>query len=75
MGEFKLALREPAAAEQNFRAALGLNPSDRASLFCLLAETYLAQGRRAQAKKQALAALEIAPNFERAQEILLRIVE
>jgi tetratricopeptide (TPR) repeat protein len=74
-GEFQLALKQPAAAEQNFHMALALNPADRAMLFCLLAEAYLAQDRRAQAKKQALAALEIAPNFERAQEILLRIVE
>ena len=70
-----MALKQPAKAEQNFRAALGLNPADRASLFCLLAETSLAQGRRAQAKKQALEALELAPNFERAQEILLRTLE
>jgi tetratricopeptide (TPR) repeat protein len=75
VGEFKLALKQPAAAEQNLHAALGLNPADRATVFCLLAEAYLAQGRRAQAKKQALSALEIAPNYERAQEILLRIVE
>lgn len=74
-GELRLALKQPAAAEKNFRAALALNPADRAALYCLLAETYLAQGRRAQAKKQALAALEIAPSYERAQEILLQTVE
>ncbi|MGH7493901.1 MAG: tetratricopeptide repeat protein [bacterium] len=75
VGEFHLTFKQPAAAEQNFRAALGLNPADRAALFCLLAEASLAQGRHAQAKKQALEALELAPNFERAQEILLQIVE
>ncbi len=74
-GELKLALKQPGAAEQNLLVALGLNPADRAAIYCLLAEAYLAQGRRAQAKKQALAALEIAPHFERAQEILLQTVE
>jgi hypothetical protein len=32
-------------------------------------------GRTGDAKKEALAALEIAPTFERAQDLLLRAVE
>ncbi len=74
-GELKLALKKPRAAAQHIQAALGLKHADRVTLFCLLAEAYFAQGLHAQAKKQALAALEIAPNFERAQDLLLQIVE
>jgi hypothetical protein len=40
-----------------------------------LAEAYLIAGRPVEAKKEALAALEIAPTFERAQDLLLRAVE
>ena len=32
-------------------------------------------GRPADAKTQTLAALEIAPSFERAQDLLLRLVD
>ena len=42
---------------------------------CDLGEAYLLAGAPADAKKEALAALEIAPTFERAQDLLLRAVE
>jgi hypothetical protein len=32
-------------------------------------------GRKADAKKQTLAALELAPSYERAQRLLLELVE
>ena len=39
-----------------------------------LAESYFKGGRRAEATKQTLAALEIAPSYERAQDLLLKLV-
>ena len=75
LGQFWLALKRPRRAVMTFKALLGLRPADRAGAHCLLAEAYLAAGDRRLAKKQALAALEIAPSFERAQEILLQSVE
>ena len=39
-----------------------------------LAESYLKSGKKADAKKQTLAALEIAPSYERAQTLLLQLV-
>jgi len=75
LGELLIAQQRPQAAALIFRAALALQPADRAGMYCLLAEAYLKSGQRAQAKKQALLALELAPNYERAQEILLRAVE
>ena len=54
---------------------LELNPVDRAAAHTDLAESYFQGGRRADAKKQTLAALEIAPSYERAQELLLKLVE
>jgi Tfp pilus assembly protein PilF len=58
-----------------FRSALAGNPPDRAQAHVDLAEAYLAAGRRAQAKTETLSALEIAPSFERAQDLLLKLVE
>lgn len=50
-------------------------PQDMAGAHCDLAEAYLKAGRKSEAKKSALSALEIAPNFEKAQNILLECVE
>jgi tetratricopeptide (TPR) repeat protein len=74
-GRLLLARRQPKQAVQTFRTVLAMNPVDRAEAYCWLAQAYLAWGQRQQAKKHALLALEIAPNFERAQEILLQAVE
>ncbi|MDZ7359491.1 MAG: tetratricopeptide repeat protein [candidate division KSB1 bacterium] len=74
-GRLLLALRQPKAAVQVFRTVLAMNPVDRAEVYCWLAQAYLSWGQKLQAKKNALLALEIAPNFERAQEILLQAVE
>jgi hypothetical protein len=35
----------------------------------------VAAGRPAEAKKEVLAALEIAPSFERAQDLLLKVAQ
>jgi tetratricopeptide (TPR) repeat protein len=74
-GQLLLALRKPQAAVNTFHTMMAMNPVDRADAYCWLAQAYLAWGQRQQAKKHALLALEIAPTFERAQEILLQAVE
>ncbi len=62
-------------ATHELEVALALGPVDRVSVYCDLAESFLLAGREEKAKRQALAALEIAPAYARAQELLLRIVE
>jgi cellulose synthase operon protein C len=52
---------------------LALGPVDEAGAHTDLAETYFKAGKRAEAKKQTLAALEIAPTYERAQDLLLKL--
>ncbi|MDZ7343632.1 MAG: tetratricopeptide repeat protein, partial [candidate division KSB1 bacterium] len=74
-GQLLLALRQPQGAVQAFRTVLALKPVDQADAYCWLAQAYLRGGQKQQAKKHALLALEIAPTFERAQEILLQAVE
>jgi tetratricopeptide (TPR) repeat protein len=73
-GRMALKKRDTAVATREFRAALLTGAPDKAAAHCDLGETYLLAGDRAGAKKEALAALEIAPSFERAQELLLNAV-
>ena len=73
-GRLALKKRDAAVATREFRAALLTGAADKAAAHCDLGESYLLAGHRAEAKKEALAALEIAPSFERAQELLLNAV-
>jgi tetratricopeptide (TPR) repeat protein len=74
LGRFALERSDADAAAREFRTVLALGPVDRAAAYTDLAESYFKGGRRAEAKKQTLNALEIAPNYERAQDLLLKIV-
>jgi tetratricopeptide (TPR) repeat protein len=73
-GRMALKKKEAPVATREFRAALLTGAPDKAAAHCDLGESYLLAGDRAGAKKEALAALEIAPSFERAQELLLNAV-
>jgi tetratricopeptide (TPR) repeat protein len=74
-GRLALQRKELDAAQRAFRAALASNPPDRAQAHVDLAEAYVSAGKLGEAKKEILAALEIAPSFERAQDLLLKVVE
>jgi tetratricopeptide (TPR) repeat protein len=73
LGRLALKRKDAATAVRSFKSVLGSNPPDRAMAHVELAEAHLAAGQYAEAKKQTLAALEIAPSFERAQDLLLKI--
>jgi tetratricopeptide (TPR) repeat protein len=75
LGKLLMQRRDHAAAIRAFRSALASKPADAAVAHVDLAEAYLAQGNRADAKTQTLQALEIAPSFERAQDLLLKLVD
>lgn len=70
-----LATGRTDAAIQELRIHLKTQPSDLAGAHCDLAEALLQAGQKAEAKESALMALEIAPNYERAQQILLASIE
>jgi tetratricopeptide (TPR) repeat protein len=74
-GRLALKMKDHETAVRAFRAALARNPPDRAQAHVDLAEAYVSAGQMPQAKKEILAALEIAPSFERAQDLLLKVVE
>jgi tetratricopeptide (TPR) repeat protein len=73
LGRMAMQINQPDTAAREFRAVLALGPVDQAAAHTDLAESYLKSGKRAEAKKQTLAALEIAPTYERAQELLLKL--
>jgi tetratricopeptide (TPR) repeat protein len=73
-GRLALAQRDTATAVREFRVALATGPSDKAAAYCDLGESYLQAGKPTEAKQQALAALEIAPTYARAQELLLNAI-
>jgi len=75
LGKIALKRKDAASATREFRSALATGAADKATAHCDLADAYLLGGKSAEAKKEALAALEIAPSFERAQDILLKAVE
>lgn len=67
-GDFRMAVVA-------FRSALALEPVDKPRAHVDLAEALAAAGERGEAKRHLLAALEIAPRYARAQELLLKLVE
>ena len=58
-----------------YRALIGLNASDPAGAHFDLARALLASGIEQEAKREVLRALEIAPSFIKAQELLLKLSE
>ena len=75
LGRLAMDRNEADAAMRDFKVALALNPVDLAAAHTDLAGSYFRTGRTADAKKQTLAALEIAPTYPPAQELLLKLVE
>ncbi len=75
LGRLALGRKDADTAMREFRVAIAAGPVDAAEAHCDLAESYLLAGRRADAKKQTLAALEVAPSYQRAQDLLLKLLE
>jgi tetratricopeptide (TPR) repeat protein len=62
-----------ATAAAAYQVLLGLNPSDPAATHLNLAQAWLNLGKRQDARREVLRALEIAPSFESAQQFLLKL--
>jgi tetratricopeptide (TPR) repeat protein len=75
LGRLAMKKNQADIAVREFRAAMVLKPADRASAHCDLGEAYLAIGKSTDAKREALSALELAPSYERAQELLLKAIQ
>jgi tetratricopeptide (TPR) repeat protein len=75
LGRVAMQQNEPAFAAREFTVALAEKPVDLAGAHADLAESLLRSGKLAEARKETLAALEIAPSYERAQDLLLELTE
>ena len=69
------ALRQRDKAVRERRAVVALGPVDRAEAYYRLAVAYREAGDMKGARHSVLRSLEVAPNFERAQTLLLALHE
>jgi tetratricopeptide (TPR) repeat protein len=73
-GEISLETRNFGQALAEFKVALALQPPNLAEANYNVAFAYHSLGQQPEAKKSVLRALEAAPRYEKAQELLLKIV-
>jgi tetratricopeptide (TPR) repeat protein len=66
-------LGDPVGVVRARRALVALDPVDRPEALLELAQALLDAGDAAGARREVLHALELAPRFQRAQELLLRL--
>ena len=75
IGRMALAQGDTARAILEFEVALAAGTVDRVAAYTDLAESHLHAGDLDAARRAVLNALEMAPTYERAQELLLQVVE
>jgi tetratricopeptide (TPR) repeat protein len=75
LAELFAKLGDKPRAVRERRAVVALNPVDKAEAFYQLALAYRDAGAATDARRTILRALEDAPHFERAQELLLELRE
>ena len=73
-GELSLDAKDFAQALAEFKVTLALQPPNIAEANYNVAFAYHSLGHQPEAKKSVLRALEAAPRYEKAQELLLKIV-
>ncbi len=73
-GDRLAAANRPREALVEYQAFLAMNPQDLAESHYRLARTYVALEDRAKGREHLLYALEIAPHYREAQQLLLEIV-
>ena len=73
-GDRLAAANRPREALVEYQAFLAMNPQDLAEAHYRLAKTYVALEDRAKGREHLLYALEIAPHYREAQQLLLEVV-
>jgi cellulose synthase operon protein C len=72
-GDVYLDLGNATEAAKEFRVRIALAPADLAAAHYDLARALDSGGNRGEARREVLRALEIAPGYEQAQELLLKL--
>jgi tetratricopeptide (TPR) repeat protein len=75
LGSLLLELRQYPSAAREYETLIALKTPDRATAYYLLAQSYLGEGKRAEARKAVLNSLDIAPSYEPAQKLLVEILK
>jgi tetratricopeptide (TPR) repeat protein len=73
-GDRLVAANRPADALLEYQAFLAMNPQDLADAHYRLAKAYVAVEDKAKGREHLLYALEIAPHYREAQQLLLEVV-
>jgi cellulose synthase operon protein C len=73
-GDLQLERNEHEPAIREFQVALAANPPNIAEAQFNLARGYAAAGKTKEARRAVLKSLEIAPGFDKAQDLLLKLV-
>jgi tetratricopeptide (TPR) repeat protein len=74
LGDRLLAASRSSEAVVEYRALLAMRPNDMADAHFRLAKAYLAANDKAGSREHLLYALEIAPHYREAQQLLLEVV-
>jgi tetratricopeptide (TPR) repeat protein len=75
IAEIAMKRADSETAIREYKVLLKLEAKDPVRAYTDLAEAYLAGGKKAEAKETVISALEIAPTYERAQNILLEAIQ
>jgi Tfp pilus assembly protein PilF len=75
LGSLLLELKLYSASAREYETLIALKTPDRATAYYLLAQSYLGEGKRAEARKAVLSSLDIAPSYEPAQKLLVEILK
>jgi Flp pilus assembly protein TadD len=73
LGALLLEGADPAGAVREFQAVVDLKPADTAEAHFNLAQALVSAHRNGEAKDQVLTALEAAPGYKPAQQLLLKL--
>lgn len=73
LGDFYFAQNQYDKAIREYSAVVASGPADKAGAEYSLAKAYFAAGHNDKAEDSVLAALEIAPGFQQAQKLLLKL--
>jgi cellulose synthase operon protein C len=73
LGEAAVEAGNWPAAVAAYQTLVSLAPSDPAGAHYNLARAWLGYGKKQEAKRETLRALEIAPSYEKAQQLLLKL--
>jgi tetratricopeptide (TPR) repeat protein len=75
LGTLMLELKQFSNAAREYETLIALKTPDRAAAYYLLAQAYLGQGKKAEARKAVINSLDIAPLYEPAQQLLVEILK